>query len=360
MGRFVQLGLAGMADGSNGAKKDKKVSLRELQHYLQAAIPAWTEANRGESQWVRLYPENAQDFRVSWALKPKATEALLDQFRAAQPAKPSVPMDEIMALWRELSRLQANDAQYHPVRWRSLEAGLVRLEQMASAGPGHAQDAVKLKQQLERDLQKMQVVDDGLALNRPLHSLALNRYFRLMSDDQIQQVQTQLDRLANPRAKFEPDPNDVTARLESTAFLLAAREQQVSTLWRQNRVVEKVYKLRQAAEALGVPNRGNWPGGDRAHYFVRDALDHANPQRHRLEDAIFLGQDSADVDLAQLHAEVGRLHEWGRQDSATGDIVCTNQRSVLGSNPSPGSLDLSSVGRQPQYGCRSTVPVGTN
>ncbi len=327
-GKFLQLGLAGAADGDGNGVADGKVSLGELDQYLKREVNRWTKWNRGEEQIPTLLGDTSNDFHVTYVGKRQLAALLADIAGDSEKVTPSVKPGEIAGLWSELNNLsQYNPLKYDPLRWSDLQQRLLWLEQAAEAGGAYELAAKREFEDLRKKLEEIDKRASGhrnslawlshwsifskRAPDAPditLHTLPLCEYFGQVKAAQSEEIRSILEGLLDsdvePEAVLNRDSKVLS--LGATHFLLASRRQDVVSLWKDRpQVLSEALQLRQRSARLAVPSDNSGRVGDeRAHYFVRSVLETADAIRWKLEDNLFVGESNAPQQLDSSRNEV--------------------------------------------------------
>lgn len=333
-GRFFELGLSGLADGFDQSRENGEVELVELAAYVRSHVEHWSRLNRGDVQSPRLYLGSQQNFRVSYVNRDRPSD-LPAHFRDIERLAPNVTVDESSELWKKLDSLREyGPLHFAPERWRDLERRLVRLDALAHAGDAYRDAARRQLDSLSKDLARMTelglsrsesecfvdrwgIVDAITGLEgiygagakrsgEALPNLPLNRYFGLLSDMEIRDVQALASRLLTPQGgNLNIHRRDVAAKIESVAWLSAAQEEGVATMWAAPDRTQRVLASRVALEELSVPwDSATKSGDERSHYFVRQPLAEAMVLQRQLEDLLFLGEADAGRAIDEMEREL--------------------------------------------------------
>lgn len=315
-GQFLQLGLAGEADGANG-DSDQKVTLQELANYLKREVGGWVQVNRGAAQEPTLLPETG-DFFLSHALDDDEVAVLREKIAKPAILSPHVKIDEIAALWQNLAELsEADILRYDPLALGDYQNRLLRLEQLARGGEGYRTQANEEASALRKELKTALAIklenegsaaladqwrifdNDNAAATREsnLSSLPLREYFDQADPADSKQTAALWNRLVETTGEKGPVANeaigtvrDTDVELVETQLLIAAHHQGVlSTENKKASDLADLVALSQRAQGLAVPRSASGlPGDERAHYYVREQLADAEPRRRKAEDLLFI------------------------------------------------------------------------
>ena len=332
-GRFLQLGLAGEADAE---PRNGQVSVRELASYVRREVGNWTAANRGERQVPTLLPEGGEDFRVTWTERSGVLTKLRDQMRVGVRESASQSPEAIGKLWNAMDTLSNHDpVRFDPIVWRDLEHRLLWLEAMAGAGSDYRSMAQSELESLQSRLTEMtklasnavsgqslpsawasftQQIPKSLE-NVSMHSLPLCVYFGQPVKPAPSDISALIRRLSDPKAQIDKqtlgvDPDGIFYSLDPVHFCLAARRERVDSLWARPNLLSDVVSIQNRTADLATPRDDQGRVGDeRAHYFVRAAVDHIDARRRELEDSLFIGELNARIDVDETLQNIADLHD---------------------------------------------------
>ena len=315
-GRAAAEALAGASDRAVEPHKignrNRRVSLRELHRYVAQRVDAWARANRGASQTPRLFSTTAEnaDFRIAWSLDASSLRQMAEEEELQPPPAAAVPADDRARLWRQLDALRgAAPFQTHPVAWRDLEHGLLRLERLSQAGEAYVGAARTTLDDLRRRLDEASARSATLgerptrtaraALLGPqdfedvpsgrLHSAAWSQTFGTVAPAAAASILEQLRLLAaRPDGKI---PNDLVGRSGLSAvaaeshFARLALRYQVARRWNDPQVAVAGLALHERGERARV-------GGDeRALHWLQPALAAYDRQRRTALDRVLAGPE---------------------------------------------------------------------
>lgn len=134
------LGTAGVdATGGTGAKRGK-VRLWQLVDDVNRQMEAWCRTHQLPAQAARVYPEDAADFSISWALDVASVEREFQ--RLALEDSPTVSPLERDALWRQAGDLpRPLMLAAAPEKLNEIEQQLLWLEKLAVSGSAYERQA---------------------------------------------------------------------------------------------------------------------------------------------------------------------------------------------------------------------------
>jgi hypothetical protein len=332
-GQFLSLGLAGAAD-RDGPNPDGEVSLHELVAYVRAQVGGWAWSNRASKQQPTLLTtESELDFFVTYALSSGALAPYREALISAKSSPPSVTVEEIGTLWSRLDDLKTFDVlRYNPIALGDYHNRLLRLERLAYGGKAYQTDArqaaLELRHQLEsaadQSKRESRALADHLSvtspdtrsvqLGKPLHSLPLCEYFGKIDPSTSSRLQLLWQQLSGmePPAEQSESLIQTALQFEQTQLLVAAHQQRAREPREGSILLRQVLELRARAEQLAVPRDSQAiPGDERAHYYVRPALNVADEIRRRAEDLLFLPASTA-AEEQQLFAQANKAYDRAR------------------------------------------------
>ncbi|MCA9218044.1 MAG: VWA domain-containing protein, partial [Planctomycetales bacterium] len=306
---YLQLGLAGHADAEkNGGNGDQRVSLRELEHYVTDRVNRWAVANRGCRQEPLLLHDGA-DFELATALNSATQSRLKAALVDAKPASDGMRLVQLEAVWRSFEQL-CSDGEFLrlcPREHGLLRRQLLRLEQFANAGNAYTLRAKTLLDSIQIRIDRIararsatpewhrslvhhwsafQSQPTSLPHVQP-HDLAIAAYLGVADSQEVSKLRADLSAQAGGRAVLTR--NDLR---DEASFFEILRRYQVADRWADDRAIEQVLQLRNRANVLAVPfsPTTQQPGDERAHDWVRVALDSADDKRRLAQDYLLAGE----------------------------------------------------------------------
>lgn len=322
-GYYFAKGLAGAADDPrSGGDGNRQVTLRELEFYLAHHVDQWALFHRAESQRPTIFPENARDFQVAWALRSGTQRRL---FSGDNASPPSIAPSRISRLWKTHDQLlAARPERFDPLAWRDWQQQLLWLEKASLAGEAYkspsGRNYVKLAKDAEamttrltaadaagRDLfahwQVFNTVDATPPSNVQAYSLSLAEYLGQIPAEKIQTAEgilTALRESPNPAGlqqavealnSWDPDQK----ALLRPHFLRTVERYQSPSLWARPELFGRTLLLQGMCETTAIP----WD--ERAQYWIRDAVTQADHGRRQVEDRLFVSADDPDLDNETWH-----------------------------------------------------------
>ncbi|MDC0934938.1 VWA domain-containing protein, partial [Pirellulales bacterium] len=332
-GQFFRMGIAGAADLA-AAAPDEKVSLDELATYVRTEVARWAKQSRGAPQEPAVFRPRGDehDFFVTHALDEDGLKAYRQQLIDGRPVSSTVSLEELEGLWQQLDDLRQRDLlRYDPLSLARFEQQLLRVEKLAFAGDGCGGQAEgllatvdeQMRRAAERVRQESPALADhwrignpddaeGVRLTTGMHSCRLREYFGQPVDaDAIESFWQQIATRKAVRA--EPSVLQSALPLGTTQLVVAAAQQGLLDAQQSAQQLLTAIDRRILADALAVPwatpqsNSGaRIPGDERAHYFVRVALDAADQERRLAEDDLFVyaSQGAAESSHARKAAQL--------------------------------------------------------
>jgi len=315
---FLQLGLSGVADqDASGGNGNRKVSLLELQTYLNEQLETWSVATQGRLQQCQLTPAAMDDFNLASSLNGRT----LRKFTENQPLTPaarSVDAGTLDELWRQWEQVdQKLAARYAPGRRAQLEQQLLWLEQAAVAGEAYKKESQRLAEELKSQLadllaategQNASAVDLRLAFtgarSRPtdgkiLPSIPLARYFSVLNAGQAEAIRGSLEPASESpsataigEALASAAEIDQADRLCETQFLRLLQRHRTPDLWSNRDAIRRMLELRGIAEKTAALQDQQHAGDERILPWLKETLFIADAQRRSAEDAMLLGQET--------------------------------------------------------------------
>ncbi|HTN74909.1 MAG TPA: hypothetical protein VL096_06670, partial [Pirellulaceae bacterium] len=130
-GYYFHRGLAGEADYvTSGGDGNRRVTVKELQHYLLTHVDAWAQQQRGARQRPQLIPGSG-NFEVAWVIHNGHTRST--------PLAATISSEQLDALWRLRDGLtSAQLDRVDPKAWQDLQHQLMRVAEMSQAGEAYA------------------------------------------------------------------------------------------------------------------------------------------------------------------------------------------------------------------------------
>lgn len=352
-GYYVWRGLRGEADGANTNKPDKKVSLHELHAYLQAKVAGWTVAHRDDVQTPMLLPKDMEDYslvHVGRISKPKSARKDSRDSRWAA-------VDALWRRHEHLLTT-ANPYRLNPLKWEEFQHELLRLEQLIQAGSAYGGDFYKtekvlseLADELEKPATERDLAAYSLPLARQFHPWTPEA--AKAADRALATTVEQGDSAAKKPAKdadsekpeeatpgddgpeeTQQQPTADPASEDDVQYGYSAAAEaaqnwaidQLSSRTELGRVVEfldqedggpefdkvqphfmrmlnshldpQVFDLPSIKLALRVRRQAEEsaaPEDLRAHHWIRSAVEHADGNRRRAEDNLFVGNEWNDA-----------------------------------------------------------------
>ncbi len=351
-GYYFAKGLAGAADNTrSGGNGDRQVSLEELQFYLGHHVEHWAITNRAESQRPLVIPENAKDFQLAWALRSGAQRSI---FSGQEVPRPTISPSRIAKLWKTHDELlRSHPERFDPLAWRDWQQKLLWLEKASLAGPGYKSLAGRTYVQLNKEAEAMlaqQAVAETAGpdlfahwkifnptANAPssevqAYSLPLAQYLAQLPANKVQAAQgilTTLRESPTPAGlrqsvaaleSWDPDQK----ALAQPYFLRLIERYQSPALWARPELFARTTLLQELCETTAVP----WD--ERAHYWIRSAVENADNGRRQVEDRLFVSADDPDLDLQVWRDANGRLRQARLLESETEEALKT--RDALWAN----------------------------
>ncbi|MCC6127138.1 MAG: VWA domain-containing protein [Pirellulales bacterium] len=158
-GYFLWRGLSGAArPGKNG-----EITLRDLFAYLNRNVKQWVSEKRADDQTPMLIPSDAVDFPL-----------VFDKSQDQEPIPHAdisgdARWDKLRGLWDRHAKLK-NDGEKRipcdcPQEWEKVQQGLLRLEQLAQAGPTYEEQFTSQASRTEFELRGLEnrAADSSLA-----------------------------------------------------------------------------------------------------------------------------------------------------------------------------------------------------
>jgi Mg-chelatase subunit ChlD len=339
-GHYLRLGLAGAADGAQEGNGNGRVSLVELQSYLQDKMNRWALHHRGHSQRPLLVPAGAPDFDIVWSQRKSTWREMVARSEQIERAAPSVSSTALRDFWTSHDRFaQYEPYRYDPLAWRDFEHRLLELELLANSGRGYADAAGAQLDELTRLRDGIQRRIDAAAQQRSLpvqaaifsgasfapaaqfklHSLPLAGFFGELDTSAVARANGQIE-------EFEESPTaaqlDQTVRLLAEAglpdalsevrFLQFLQRYSAPQLWNDAAVLAGAVEVHCRGERLAAPLTADGSPADvRAHYWMHAQLDAADALRRQAVDRFFVGQEASDgeVEPGQLWAAANAAYD---------------------------------------------------
>lgn len=159
-GRELRIGLSGAADryasnsrmDTNQKPNDGVISAGELARFVSTRVQDWSKKFRHKEQTPILIRSKNQDPPILWASLVDETTKQLNELVSASLPTPSIPSEELAAMWDLYHQLKAAKLYLDaPGRWTEMENGLLRLEEANRSG---AVFSDTLKRQLSAQTKK--------------------------------------------------------------------------------------------------------------------------------------------------------------------------------------------------------------
>lgn len=336
-GHFFRLGIAGAADRS-GSQPDGMVSLSELVKYLQKEVGGWAESNRGSKQKpVAILSQSDLDFELTHALGGNALSELEQAAFVEDSFNPQLDIPTIVGLWKRVEGLRELEVlRYDPIELGKLEQRLLYLEQLIWGGRAYQFEAGRVADELthildqasKRSKETSPTLADHWAVTNPvdastvrisegLSSLPLRNFFGqedAVASDRVQgfldTLLTSLSEITVQGAAVDSSLIRSASALPDTQLMVAFRRRWGNNGSRNLQFLRPILSLRSREERLAVPSVpsgdssgstadsgstavGSFlPGDERAHYYVRLALEDGDKKRRLAEDSLYVALSS--------------------------------------------------------------------
>lgn len=327
-GFFVAEGLNGQADI---IKRDRRITLEELELYLRRAVSSWAQSRRSAAQHPRVYAavektsfpiahatsKNSLAKRLVAQIEP---EKLRQSFRQR-----AAPLEGLTARYQRLREAAAFVRA--PFEWAQLETDLTRLDQLLFAGDAYDADYTQTIERVRGVLTELENLPELQGL-----SLAYQRRIRTDFDQQVDEwikswqkpnFDEWKEPLEHPAAvnlafRWVVSGNDAS-RLDAAVNLIdrfpAAQPPEIlearlmrilaqhADLQSSNSQILDVLATRQVAERAALPR------DLRSVYWITNAVDGADAKRREAEDLLMFASPSTMVDVTRGLAEARDAYE---------------------------------------------------
>ena len=316
-GRFLQLGLAGVADDpAVGGDGDERVTLFELDRFLKLRVNQWSVANRACRQ-VPLLLYSGDDFKVTSCLNAKSRRRMRAELHSPPADSNTITSATLETAWRAFNQVCADGEflRMCPRKHGQLLRQLLRLEQLATAGRGYERSAHRLLDEIELRIGRVsRAKSEAPEWNRSLahrwntyqeHPVAIPSF--VMHDTVAAAYMGQIDVTAMNKVQQSVSAvnggrslitrNDL--RMDASFFEIL-RKYQVSNRWKDKGVIQRVVDLRARANRMATPIEGGngLPSDERAHRHVRSLVDTADTHRRLAQDYLLAGESSGKHSIA--------------------------------------------------------------